>query len=103
MNVSQRRSRDKPFVTAKRAVSPLSRLGFSLCAVALSALAPQAACAQGRLGAQYEGTLAGIPARKGALAIEISADTFSAAAQGGPAGLLTAFSGGTGSGASQGR
>ena len=78
-------------------------LGFSLCAVALSALAPQAASAQGRLDAQYEATLAGIPVGKGAWTIEIGDDTFSAAAQGGTAGLLKAFSGGTGSGASQGR
>src|SRR5712675_1976981 len=42
MNSHSRRSRDKPFVTATRTVSPLSRLGFSLCAVALSALAPNA-------------------------------------------------------------
>jgi hypothetical protein len=103
MNISSRRSRDKPFVTATRAVSPLSRLGFSLCAVALAALAPQAASAQGRLDAQYEATLAGIPVGKGAWTIEIGDDTFSAAAQGGTAGLLKAFSGGTGSGASQGR
>ena len=103
MNISSRRSRDKPFVTAKRAVSPLSRLGFSLCALALSALAPQAASAQGRLDAQYEATLAGIPVGKGAWTIEIGDDTFAASAQGGTAGLLKAFSGGTGSGASQGR
>jgi Protein of unknown function (DUF3108) len=103
MNTHSRRSRDKPFVTAKRAVSLLSRLGFSLCAVAFSALAPQAAIAQGRLDAQYEATLAGIPVGKGAWTIEIGDDTFSASAQGGTAGLLKAFSGGTGSGASQGR
>ena len=103
MNSHSRRSRDKPFVTATRAVSPLSGLGFGLCAVALSALAPQAASAQGRLDAQYEATLAGIPVGKGAWTIEIGDDTFSAAAQGGTAGLLKAFSGGTGSGASQGR
>src|SRR3954453_15520914 len=103
MNVSQCRSRHKPFVTAKRAVSLATRLGFSLCAVALSVLAPQAASAQGRLDAQYEATLAGIPVGKGAWTIEIGDDTFSAAAQGGTAGLLKAFSGGTGSGASQGR
>ena len=66
-------------------------------------LAPQAASAQGRLDAQYEATLAGIPVGKGAWTIEIGDDTFSAAAQGGTAGLLKAFSGGTGSGASQGR
>jgi len=90
-------------VTAIRAVSPLSRLGFSLCALAFAGLAPQAASAQGRLDAQYEATLAGIPVGKGAWTIEIGDDTFSAAAQGGTAGLLKAFSGGTGSGASQGR
>ena len=59
--------------------------------------------AQGRLDAQYEATLAGIPVGKGAWTIEIGDDTFAAAAQGGTAGLLKAFSGGTGSGASQGR
>ena len=68
-----------------------------------AALAPQAAAAQGRLDAQYEATLAGIPVGKGAWTIEIGDDTFSASAQGGTAGLLKAFSGGTGSGASQGR
>src|SRR5512147_1772457 len=103
MNTHSRRSRDKPFVTAKRAVSPLSRLGFSLCAIAFAALAPQAALAQGRLDAQYEATLAGIAVGKGAWTIEIGDDTFSAAAKGGTAGLLKAFSGGSGSGASQGR
>src|SRR3954462_4878049 len=103
MNVSQRRSRGKPFVTAYRAVFSLSRLGCSLSAVALSALAPQAASAQGRLDAEYESTLAGIPVGKGAWTIEIGDDTFTASAQGGTAGLLKAFSGGTGSGASQGR
>ena len=90
-------------MTATRAVSPATRLGFGLCAIAFAALAPQAASAQGRLDAQYEATLAGIPVGKGAWTIEIGDDTFSAAAQGGTAGLLKAFSGGTGSGASQGR
>lgn len=89
--------------TAKRPVSLSARLGFGLCAAAFVALAPQAAGAQGRLDAQYEATLAGIPVGKGAWTIEIGDDTFSAAAQGGTAGLLKAFSGGTGSGASQGR
>src|SRR3954467_1339621 len=103
MNVSQRRSRDNPVATARRTVSLASRLGLGLCAAALMALAPQAVFAQGRLDAQYEATLAGIPVGKGAWTIEIGDDTFSAAAQGGTAGLLKAFSGGTGSGASQGR
>src|SRR4030095_13470857 len=103
MNISSRRSRDKPSVTAKRAVSPLSRLGFSLCALAFAVLAPQAASAQGRLDAQYEAMLAGIPVGKGAWTIEIGDDTFAASAQGGTAGLLKAFSGARGAGASQGR
>jgi hypothetical protein len=95
-------------LTCNRAVSSpavSTRLGlvFSLCAGTLAVLAPQAASAQGRLDAHYEATLAGIPVGKGSWTIEIGDDTFSAAAQGGTAGLLKAFSGGTGSGASQGR
>jgi hypothetical protein len=103
MNISLRRSRDNPFVTAKRAVSRPSRLVLGLCAAAFAALAPEGAGAQGRLDAQYEATLAGIPVGKGAWTIEIGDDAFSASAHGGTAGLLKAFSGGTGSGASQGR
>jgi Protein of unknown function (DUF3108) len=103
MNNHSRRSRDNPVATARRTVSLASRLGLGLCAVAFAALAPQAAGAQGRLDAQYEATLAGIAVGKGAWTIEIGDDTFSASAQGGTAGLLKAFSGGTGSGASQGR
>lgn len=95
-------------LTTPRAVShPSSRsrlaLVAGLCAGAWLSLAPQAASAQGRLDAQYEATLAGIPVGKGAWTIEIGDDTFSASAQGGTAGLLKAFSGGTGSGASVGR
>ena len=90
-------------MTSQRTVSLASGLSLGLAAAALSALAPQAAAAQGRLEAQYEATLAGIPVGKGAWTIEIGDDTFSAAAQGGTAGLLKAFSGGSGSGASQGR
>nr|WP_225714947.1 DUF3108 domain-containing protein [Bradyrhizobium semiaridum] len=65
--------------------------------------APETSQAQGRLDAQYEATLAGIPVGKGTWTVEIGEETFSASAQGGTAGLLKAFSGGTGSGASQGR
>ena len=83
--------------------SPLRVLG-GLCAGALLLLVPQPArCAQGRLDAQYEATLAGIPVGKGAWTIDIADDQFSAAASGGTAGLLKAFSGGSGTGASQGR
>ena len=89
--------------TARRTVSLASRLDLVLCAAAFAALAPQVAGAQGRLDAQYEATLAGIAVGKGTWTIEIGDDTFSATAQGGTAGLLKAFSGGKGSGASQGR
>jgi hypothetical protein len=103
MTTSSRRSRDPHHVTTQSVVSPKITLVFGLCAGAWLALAPQAALAQGRLDAQYEATLSGIPVGKGTWTIEIGDDTFSAAAQGGTAGLLKAFSGGTGAGASQGR
>ncbi len=81
-----------------------ARVLGSLCAGALMWLAvPHAACAQGRLDAQYEATLAGIPVGKGAWTIEISDDQFSASASGGTSGLLKAIAGGSGTGAAQGR
>ena len=61
------------------------------------------AAAQGRVDAQYEATLSGIPVGKGAWTIEIGDDQFSASAFGGTTGLLKAFSGGSGTGESQGR
>jgi hypothetical protein len=67
------------------------------------AVVPQSASAQGRLDAQYEATLSGIPVGKGAWTIDISDDQFSAAASGGTAGLLKAFASGSGTGAAQGR
>ncbi|MBR1213554.1 DUF3108 domain-containing protein [Bradyrhizobium sp. JYMT SZCCT0180] len=79
------------------------RLLGSLAACALLWLAPLEASAQGRLDAHYEASLAGIPVGKGTWTIEIGDDAFSASAQGGSTGLLQAFSGGKGSGASQGR
>ena len=80
------------------------RLLGGLCAAAWLWLAlPHVALAQGRLDARYEATLAGIPVGKGAWTIDISDDQFTAAASGGTAGLLKAFAGGTGTGASQGR
>ncbi|MDP1883268.1 MAG: DUF3108 domain-containing protein [Bradyrhizobium sp.] len=65
--------------------------------------APSDGLAQGRLDARYEATLSGIPVGKGAWNIEISDDSFSASASGGTSGLLKAFSGGSGTGAAQGR
>src|SRR5689334_24425100 len=74
-----------------------------LCAAALLALAPSPASAQGRLEAHYEASLAGISVGRGTWGIEITDDFYSASAQGATAGLLKAFSGGTGTGAAQGR
>jgi hypothetical protein len=65
--------------------------------------APSAGLAQGRLDARYEATLSGVPVGKGAWNVEILDDSFSAAASGGTSGLLNSFSGGSGTGASQGR
>jgi hypothetical protein len=83
--------------------SLLGMLG-SLCAgvVVLSGFSG-AASAQGRLDARYEATLSGIPVGKGTWVIDIADDQFTAAATGGTAGLLKAFSGGSGTGAAQGR
>jgi hypothetical protein len=64
---------------------------------------PESASAQGRLEAQYEATLAGIPVGKGAWNVDISDDQFSAAASGGTMGILNAIAGGSGTGAAQGR
>lgn len=91
----------KPHAIMRRSLSALGLLS-SLAAGALL-LAPGDASAQGRLDAQYEASLSGIPVGRGAWAIEIGDDAFSASAQGGTSGLLKAFSGGTGTGASQGR
>jgi Protein of unknown function (DUF3108) len=86
------------------APSALSKL-VSLCvgAVLLAGFAQGAALAQGRLEAQYEATLAGIPVGKGAWTIDIGDEQYSANAFGGTTGLLKAFSSGSGTGASQGR
>src|ERR1700759_5117456 len=59
-----------------------------LAAAAWLGLAPQPTAAQGRLEAQYEASLAGIPVGRGTWAIEIGDDSYSAAAQGGTSGLL---------------
>jgi uncharacterized protein DUF3108 len=81
------------------------RAGLVPLGLVLGALfwsAPEAS-AQARLDAQYEASLAGIPVGKGAWTIEIGEEQYSASAFGGTSGLLKAFSGGSGTGASQGR
>jgi hypothetical protein len=93
-----------PRMSSHRAAASARRLLGGLCAGALLwAMATPAAFAQGRLEAHYEATLSGIPVGKGAWTIDISDDSFSASAFGGTAGLLKAFAGGSGTGASQGR
>lgn len=67
------------------------------------AWAAEPAAAQGKLEAQYEASLAGIPVGKGAWHIDIQDDVFSAAASGGTSGILKSIANGSGTGASQGR
>ena len=92
-----------------RLTSHLPRLSHAgrLAWLALAALAllwgAEPVAAQGKLEAQYEATLAGIPVGRGAWNIDIGDDVFSAAASGGTSGLLKSFTGGSGTGASQGR
>ncbi|QPF95070.1 DUF3108 domain-containing protein [Bradyrhizobium genosp. B] len=74
----------------------------ALCGLAMAWEARPAA-AQGKLEAQYEATLSGIPVGRGAWNIDIQDDVFSAAASGGTTGILKSFAGGSGTGASQGR
>ena len=80
------------------------RVVTSVCAGGLMLLAGvPSASAQGRLDARYEATLSGIPVGRGAWTIDISDDQFSASASGGTSGLLKTFTGGSGTGAAQGR
>src|SRR6266576_465853 len=108
MNQGSRRFEDRPSVTthcmiAPRLVRSARRVVGSLCVSACVLLFAAPGFAQGKLEAHYEATLAGIPVGKGAWAIDISDDAFSAAASGGTAGLLKAFAGGSGTGGAQGR
>ena len=92
-----------------RTVAPMNSLRLNwilagLCAFTAVVAAPSGpAFAQGKLEAQYEATLAGIPVGRGAWNIDISDDQYSASAVGGTAGLLKTFASGTGSSSAQGR
>jgi len=106
MDHSARYQQDRRSVTTQMMISarPARTAWASLCAGALMLLAvPHPAFAQGKLDAQYEATLSGIPVGRGAWTIEIGDDQFSASAGGGTSGLLKAISDGSGTGASQGR
>lgn len=82
---------------------PAGLLGGGLALLGALAFDAAPAAAQGKLEAQYEASLSGIPVGKGAWNIDIQDDVFSAAASGGTSGLLKSFTGGSGTGASQGR
>ena len=84
---------------ANRALAALA--GF--CGIAAAVAPSGPASAQGKLEAQYEATLAGIPVGRGAWNIDILDDVYSASAVGGTAGLLKTFASGSGSAAAQGR
>jgi Protein of unknown function (DUF3108) len=99
MTFLRRVPKDHPVTTR---LPRLARSALSAAAAWL-VLSPAPAGAQGKLEAQYEATLAGIPVGRGTWAIEIGDDAYSAAAQGGTTGLLKTISNGAGTGASQGR
>jgi hypothetical protein len=88
-------------------IPPRRRAAGRLALAAVGGLmlvwAAEPAAAQGKLEAQYEASLAGIPVGRGAWNIDIQEDVFSAAASGGTTGILKSFAGGSGTGASQGR
>jgi len=69
---------------------------MGLCGLALAALAPAGARAQGKLDAHYEVTLAGIPIGKGSWVVEIGETQYSASASGVTTGLIRVFVGGEG-------
>lgn len=79
------------------------RLALAAVGGLVLAWAAEPAAAQGKLEAQYEASLAGIPVGKGAWHIDIQDDVFSAAASGGTSGILKSIANGSGTGASQGR
>jgi hypothetical protein len=84
---------------APRLVLPVT----AACCLLLGALAANPAHAQGRVDAQYEVTLAGIPIGKGSWVVDIGDDQYSALASGKTTGLISMMSTGDGSGGSQGR
>ncbi|MBR0835469.1 DUF3108 domain-containing protein [Bradyrhizobium manausense] len=92
-----------PRLRAAGRLAAVVRLALAALGGLVLAWAAEPAAAQGKLEAQYEATLAGIPVGRGAWNIDIQDDVFSAAASGGTTGILKSFAGGSGTGASQGR
>lgn len=77
-------------------------LALGVCAVS-AAITAAPACAQGRLDAKYEASLAGLPIGKGAWIVDIADDQYSAAVSGATTGLMKSIGGGNGTGTAQGR
>jgi|SRR5579859_1629940 len=99
-------SRDGRDVTMKTKLSarPARWVAASLVAGAyLAAAAAQPVAAQGKLEAQYEASLAGIPVGRGAWNIVIGDDSYAASAFGGTIGLLKTIANGSGTGEAEGR
>jgi hypothetical protein len=84
---------------ALRRLSPVLAAGCLL----LSGPLADKAHAQGRVDAQYEVTLAGIPIGKGSWVVDIGDDQYSALASGQTVGLVAVMATGDGNGGSQGR
>src|SRR5262249_30587576 len=99
------RFRDGRSVTTGKMLSASSArfAAATFCACALVVLPAEPGRAQGKVEAQYEASLAGIPVGKGAWNIEIGEDSYSAAAARGTTGLLKTIANGSGTGEAQGR
>ncbi|HLZ06205.1 MAG TPA: DUF3108 domain-containing protein [Bradyrhizobium sp.] len=88
----------------KLSARPARWVAASLVAGAyLAAAAAQPVAAQGKLEAQYEASLAGIPVGRGAWNIVIGDDSYAASAFGGTIGLLKTIANGSGTGEAEGR
>lgn len=79
------------------------RLAPALGVLAVGGLIATDARAQGRVDAQYEVTLAGIPLGKGSWVVDIAEDQYSALGSGKTTGLISMISTGEGVGGAQGR
>ena len=77
-----------------------ARTAFGL--LALVAVGPGAAWAQGKLEARYAASLAGIPIGNGSWVVDIGDTHYTAAASGATAGLMRVFTGGRGTSAANG-
>jgi hypothetical protein len=72
------------------------RCAAAAAAIALALGPAEPACAQGKLDARYDFTLAGISVGRGSWVIDIGDDQFSASASGQTAGLMRVLAGGRG-------